>query len=269
MPTFKQCEFFLLRYVPDAVKDEFVNIGVVLIEQGANGPAFADLRFTKDWSRVRCLDPLADLEMLIAVEGELRRELKNTAEREAILARLRGSLSNALQFSSTKACLTEDPAEELQHLARTYLESRTVPRERAMGARSRIVIAMREAFEQAGVWGLMWKKVPAAQYSFRADPFKFDCGYKPNGIVRLFHGVALATDLDAAKSLAYTFPQVREGIYREHRAKAELTAVVESLDAGSEEARFAAGVLRDTEIAIAPVSDLPRLAERARVELKV
>ena len=27
----RQCEFFLLRYVPDAVKDEFVNVGVVLL----------------------------------------------------------------------------------------------------------------------------------------------------------------------------------------------------------------------------------------------
>ncbi len=30
----KQCEFFLLRYVPDVVKGEFVNIGVVLLEAG-------------------------------------------------------------------------------------------------------------------------------------------------------------------------------------------------------------------------------------------
>ena len=37
MADLKQCEFFLLRYVPDAVKDEFVNIGVVLVEPGANG----------------------------------------------------------------------------------------------------------------------------------------------------------------------------------------------------------------------------------------
>ena len=32
MADFKQCEFFLLRYVPDVVKGEFVNIGVVLLE---------------------------------------------------------------------------------------------------------------------------------------------------------------------------------------------------------------------------------------------
>ena len=66
----KQCEFFLLRYVPDAVKDEFVNIGVVLLETGGAGGApagFADLRFTADWSRVRCLDRAAFVELLAAL----------------------------------------------------------------------------------------------------------------------------------------------------------------------------------------------------------
>ena len=39
----RQLEFFLLRYVPDAVKDEFVNIGVVMTEPAANGSGFADV----------------------------------------------------------------------------------------------------------------------------------------------------------------------------------------------------------------------------------
>jgi len=34
MAEYRQCEFHLLRYVPDAVKDEFVNLGVVLLETG-------------------------------------------------------------------------------------------------------------------------------------------------------------------------------------------------------------------------------------------
>ena len=33
-----QCEFFLIRYVPDAVKGEFANIGVVLREAGRDEP---------------------------------------------------------------------------------------------------------------------------------------------------------------------------------------------------------------------------------------
>ena len=66
----RQCEFFLLRYVPDAVKDEFVNVGVVLVESGGG---WADVRFTHDWKRVRCLDPDADVEMLEGLEREIKR----------------------------------------------------------------------------------------------------------------------------------------------------------------------------------------------------
>ena len=68
----RQCEFFLLRYVPDAVKDEFVNVGVVLYEPSKAGSAqaaFADVRFTRDWKRVRCLDPDVDVEMLEGWSG--------------------------------------------------------------------------------------------------------------------------------------------------------------------------------------------------------
>ena len=84
----KKLEFFLLRYVPDAVKDEFVNIGVVMVEPGGNGAGFADVRFTRDWRRVRCLDPQADVEMLAALEREIRGQLKATQDREVLLRRL-------------------------------------------------------------------------------------------------------------------------------------------------------------------------------------
>jgi hypothetical protein len=45
-----QCEFQLIRYVPDPVRNEFVNIGV-LLRSAAGGESL--LRFTRDWSRVR------------------------------------------------------------------------------------------------------------------------------------------------------------------------------------------------------------------------
>ena len=77
MAAYKQCDFFLLRYVPDVVKGEFVNLGVVLLEEGDDG--FTDVRFTRDWRRVRCLDPEADIELLESYEAELRRLLQSRA----------------------------------------------------------------------------------------------------------------------------------------------------------------------------------------------
>ena len=39
MPERVPCEFFLIRYVPDAVKGEFTNIGVLLREAVQPGAA--------------------------------------------------------------------------------------------------------------------------------------------------------------------------------------------------------------------------------------
>ena len=91
MADFKQCEFFLLRYVPDVVKGEFVNVGVVLLEDGDGG--FTDVRFTRDWRRVRCLDPEVDIELLESYEAELRRLLQSRAAggRSTIVGRCRAA----------------------------------------------------------------------------------------------------------------------------------------------------------------------------------
>src|SRR5215469_9215825 len=111
MSAYSQCEFFLLRYVPDTVKNEFVNVGVVLMEGDGSLPgAYADVRFTSDWRRVRCLDPDADIEVLSALEDEIRGRLQGSPEqRREVLRHLQDLLSNTLQVSEPKACLAEQP----------------------------------------------------------------------------------------------------------------------------------------------------------------
>jgi hypothetical protein len=267
MAELRQCEFFLLRYVPDAVKDEFVNIGVVL--RSADGE-FADLRFTQDLSRVRCLDPAADLEVLEALENEIRAQLQaGGTEREKIMYRLEDSFSNLVQLSPVKGCLAESPQAEIELLARMYLESNRRERQARSSARARIVTRMRDAFETAGVWKLMWKKVPAARYTRSGDPLKIDCGYRPNGVIRLFHGVALEGDPEAAKVLAFSYPELREGIRRVEGASAELTAIVEDADSYDEQVRFARETLERSYIKIATLAQLGDLAQQAQRELKV
>ena len=273
----KQCEFFLLRYVPDAVKDEFVNIGVVLLETGGAGGApagFADLRFTADWSRVRCLDPAADIEMLEAVEADLRRGLSESgASRDLLLKRINDSFSNTLQLSPVKPCLAESPHEELGRLAEMYLESRRGREEgkRAASGRAAIFQSMRAAFEHAGVWRLpqMRKRIAVAQYTRPGDPLKLDCGYRPNGVVKLFHAVSLASEVDSAKVLAFSFPLIAEGIRKKEKAKTELTAIVEdNLDRKDEAIAFALATFKSSHIAVAPQAELPHIAEAARRELR-
>jgi hypothetical protein len=263
--SLKQLEFMLIRYVPDAVKDEFVNIGVLLL----NGDS-ADLRFTRDWRRVRCLDPAADIEMLEALEADLRQQLTSgVLDRATLLTKLQDYLSNGLQLTAPKGCLAEDPAQELQALAQMYLERRRAGARETSG-RQAIVAQMRDTFEQAGIWALMKKKIAAAQYTHKGDPLKIDCGYRPNGVIKMFHAVSLDSDVDAAKVLAFTYPDIRDGIARVEKAKSELTAIIEpDLDRSDEAILFALATLERSAIAVATTSELPSIAERARLELRL
>ncbi|MGE0404950.1 MAG: DUF3037 domain-containing protein [Candidatus Korobacteraceae bacterium] len=268
MPDLKQCEFLVVRYMPDALTEEFVNLGVVLLESGANGSGFSGVRFTRDWRRAKCLDPGLDLELLEELEGDLRGQLARK-DRDWVLAKLQDYCSNGIQLTAAKACLTVDPAQELEALARIYLERRRQGQREASG-RQIILGKMRGAFEQTGVWNLMLKKIAAADYTHKCDPLKIDCGYQPNGIIRMFHAVSLESDVDNAKVLAFTFPELREGLARKQNAKSELTAIIEpDLDFGDEAIAFARTVMERNEIRVATTADLAGLAEQARLELRV
>jgi hypothetical protein len=170
MAGLKNFEFFLLRYVPDAIKDEFVNIGVVVLEPDANGQGFADVRFTQDWRRVRCLDPQADVEMLQALETDVRRQLTNAQGRTAIMQRLEDSFSNLIQLSLAKAVLAEDPVKELGTLASLYLETSLPAAKRAVSGRQAILGRMTEAFETAGILKLMLHNIAIAPYTRPGEP---------------------------------------------------------------------------------------------------
>lgn len=278
MADFKQCEFFLLRYVPDVVKGECVNIGVVLLEESGNG--FTGVRFARDWRRVRRLDPEVDIELLESYEAELQRLLEShqpeminyrgpMSRREWLLAQMQQSFSGALQLAPMTAVFTESPPIELGKLAQMYLES-TMRGHRALSGRRVIVDAMRDAFEKTGVWKFMRREIAVAQYTRQGDPLKIDCGYRPNGVLHLFHGLSLATNADSAKILAYSYSDMRDGLLEAEHASCDLTAITEDeLDPHDEGVAFALATLRDSEIEVARVTDLPQIAERARVELKL
>ncbi len=265
MPEKKQFEFFLLRYVPDPIKDEFVNIGVVLLGWG-NDREYVNVRMTHDWRRVLCMDPDVDVEMLQALERNLRSELADVADRGLVLKRINESFSGSIQLSSTKACLTEEPEKELETLSNLYLDSRHSERPRDVTGRKRILGIMQNEFERAGVWKLMKHQIPVADYTQAGDPLKIDCGYKPNGVMKMFHAVALTTNIDLAKILAFTYPLMAAGMAKKNIA-ADLTAVVDTLDRSRTDVAFALGALERSAISIAATEDMPLIADRARQEL--
>jgi hypothetical protein len=263
-----QCRFFVLRYAPDAVKNEFINVGLVLLPPAGG----AQVRFTRDWSRVLCIDPDADVEMLQALESDLRSQLREmNGDRDLILRRIQDSFSNAIQPSEFQACLASSAVDEADELARLYLERpRRRQQTREPGARVAIVARMRSEFEAAGVWPLMLKNVAVSQYTRSGDPLKIDCGYSPNGTVKLFHAVTLNSDVNAAKVLSFSFPQLAQGIHKAENKQAFLTAIVEDdLPSDDESVTFARETLEQNAIRIAPVSTMANIAREAARELGI
>ena len=276
----KQCEFQLIRYVPDPVKNEFVNIGVVLRSSGGEQSA---LRLTRDWARVRCIDPDADTQMLEALEIEIGQRLREETADELrpgmtppVLARLEDTLSNGLQITESKGYLAESFPAGLEELMRLYVDSQRRERSQRRSGRTALVAAMRMRFEEAGVWTMMRKQIAAADYTKPGDPLRIDCGYRPNGVVRMFQAVSLESDADDAKLLAFTARGLKDGVTRVENAELELTAVVEPIrdpvgDEPDEERivqyRYAVETMEEHAIRVLTSSDLSRVAETARREL--
>ncbi len=267
----ERCEFSLIRYVPDPVKNEFVNIGVLLRSEGAR----AAVRFTRDWGRVRCVDPDADTSMLEALEAEIGRRL--AADARACVASLEDGLSNAVQLTEAKACLAESFATELESLMELYVLTARRRRESRRTGRGALQVRMRSEFERAGVWELMQRRISAARYTRSGDPLRIDCGYRPNGVVRMFQAVSLAGDVEGAKVLAFSAGDLADGVARVEHATLELTAIIEPLrDAASEDVEdeqasylFGVETMERAHIRVLTTSDLVRVADTARRELRV
>ena len=119
---------FQVRYVPDPrVKNEFVNIGVCGARGRRERPRrWRDLvRFTRDWQRVRCLDPDADINRCLErLEVGLRQRLASSDERAKpfLEVQMLDSWSNDLtQISDAKGCLAENLATAMDTLMKYFV----------------------------------------------------------------------------------------------------------------------------------------------------
>ena len=256
------CKFFLLRYVPDAVKNEFVNIGLVLLPPTGR----PELRFSKDWSRVQAVDPQADIEFLEA----FRKEISKETDVELVLRKVEDSFSNGLQASESKACLAPAPAQEADALARMYLETPPRSATREQGPRLRIYKSMERAFRETGAWRVMEHDIPVSDYTASGDPLTIDCGYGHGSTVKLFHAMPLNSGVNSAKALAFSYPALAQGIRRKRGFETQLTAIVEDdLDRHAAPVNFAFDVLEQQHIRVAGVVELPQLAQAAAQELGI
>jgi hypothetical protein len=161
---------------------------------------------------------------------------------------------------------------------RLYVDPPARERVSRLSGRAAIQNRMRAEFEHVGVWDLLRKRIAASDYTRPGDPLRIDLGYRPNGLIRMFHAVSLDPGLETAKVLAYSAAALRAGVERVEKAELELTAVIEpAARLGATEAdperlemyRFGVETMEESRIRVLTTTDLSRVADTARRELRI
>jgi hypothetical protein len=259
--------YHLVRYQPNLIRDEWVNIGVLLLDPTSGRVRQRWLEESADFARLRRLHPAADEELLLRLPAEFDRQLAGAAgEASTLLEKFDQTLSNALQLSPRKGLLASDMDMELERLFREQVEPLRETRRGVGEIRTRSDVRAQAAdyFRNEKILRLMQRGVPAAEFTVPGDPMRIDFSYRRNGTRGFVHAVALGRDPGQAKLLAFTADAIRSHI--EH---SEFLAVTEREPArGNVRDQFVSSVLEENDIRVVPLAGLRKWAHDVAPVLK-
>src|SRR5260370_24401902 len=107
----KACAYRILRYAPNLVRDEWVNIGVLVFDPGTGERRLRLIEEQDEYNRVRRLHPQADETLLRALRDDLEDRFQSQAANGSnggstqwlrLLGKWDDTLSNALQLAPQK-----------------------------------------------------------------------------------------------------------------------------------------------------------------------
>ncbi len=265
--TLETYTYRILRYTPNLVRDEWVNIGVLL--QSLAGGRLRVRLIDEDagFARVRRLHREADVGLLRALQSDFESQIAaHEEDLPGFLANLEDTLSNVLQIGPKKAVLTRDFEAELDRLFHDHVEP---PPYRAPGgaeresSRGMLRLRAREAFLRAGILGRFERGVRVAEFTTAGDPFKLDYAYRNNGARGYVHALPLGRGAAPARELAFTAECIRSRL-----PAAEFTAITEiPPQPGNDRHAFVAGLLESRRIALVAVAGLDKYAQELRAKL--
>jgi hypothetical protein len=272
------CAYHVVRYQPNLIRDEWVNIGVLLFlpaegpagggavsaDGGTSWPAAGRVRQRwldepADLLRLRRLHPAADEELLLRLPAEFERQFAGREmEAGAILEKFDDTLSNAVQLAPRKGLLSRDPDAELDRLFREQVEPLREARRGVVEIRTRGDVRARAAdyFRTEKILRLMQRGVRVEEFTAPGDPMRIDFSYRRNGTRGFVHSVALGRDPGQAKLLAYT-----AGAIRDQNKHTEFLAVTEREPApGNSRDQFVSKILEESDIRVVPLGELRKWA---------
>lgn len=193
-------QYSVIQVVPDAVRDERINVGIMLVCPELH---FAAVRMTSSSQRLRQLAPEIDPAVLGAVRADLQHQVGSglsagpqialpwTDAEEAAMAlkSISAQYANVVQLTEPRGASADDPAALLDRLATRYLVARA-PRPRTADRR-RVRNAVRRELEAVGLreWLHRDFRVPG-----RHDEYVFDLAIANGAPSHLVTAMSLARE---------------------------------------------------------------------------
>lgn len=259
-PSERGLAYHIFRYVPNLVRDEWVNIGVLVFNPRTGERRMRLIEDQVEYSRVRRLHPSVDEAVLRALRDDLADRLDSEADSgpaislQKILKKCDETLSTTLQIAPQKGVLADDLDAELERL---YSDHVAVPRVYSRvgqpGNRATIRAYCAQVFRQARIWDRIEKSVRVADFTFPGDPSRMDYSYRRNGTRGFVHTLSITRAPQDAKSLSYNVRHIAD----KARYRTEFTAVTDvALSRDNDRHRFVLETLREVGVEPVPMEGL-------------
>jgi len=262
MPSLAEraCAYRVLRYTPNLVRHEWVNIGVLVFDPGTGERRWRFIEDQDEYNRVRRLHPGVDEALLRKLRDDLEDRFQaasangsngGSADWVKLLEKWDDTLANALQLAPQKGVLTADLDAELERLYADHVALERPPsRVGAPGNRAQMRSYCSQVFRQARLWERIEKSVRASEFTFPGDPMRLDYSYRRNGTRGFVQNLSVTRAPADAKLLAYT----AERITAKASLKTEFAAVTDVvLNGENDRHRFVRDTLRDAGIEPVPL----------------
>jgi hypothetical protein len=256
-----QFVYHVLRYTSDLIRDEWVNIGVILFDPLTGALRLRLVEEHDEYARIRRLHPAAHEDTLRGFRDHLedrfatflqnrRAEQGGTLdvgrELQALVENWNSTLSNGLQLAPQKGVYAEDLDIELERL---YTEHVAPPRKAvrvgAPGSRAMIRGYCSQVWKAAGLWDRIEKSVRVTDFTFPGDPMRVDYCYRRNGTRGYVQTLSVSRAPADCKLFAYTAARIaaRAPFRSEFAAVTDVPLLPEN-----ERHRFVRETLRDAGI---------------------
>ncbi|HXQ26153.1 MAG TPA: DUF3037 domain-containing protein [Candidatus Acidoferrales bacterium] len=256
----------ILRYTPNLIRDEWVNVGLLLEEVDGPRRAMRLIEEASEIARVRRLHPGADEDLLRALPAEFDARLRAPeADVRTYLEKIGQTLSNVLQFSPQRGLLAEDFDAELDRLFRDHVAPPPSVRGGIVeNTRVWIRARLNDVFRRHRILGKLEKGVRVEEFTQPGDPMRLDYAYRYNGTRGYLQTVALGRDPSQAKVLAYTAERIRA-----RAANSEFTAITEVEPVrDNPRHQFIARLFEEQHISVVPLNRIEKFAEDLRPRLQ-